>query len=339
MSLAGVDGVADVGAYEASVADHAARLADLAGDAGDPLMRAELQLTAANLILAKQIEPACTRTFWGLTAFPEHRVDSQKLTAGLDRAQRLLTDARSNINDAREAAPKDEPESPAVEEGAEKEVDPTVTRILAASTHQRTLEAFRQALATALLPAADAGEGRTRRRAASELAALVEHDDRRVATAAGFWQAYLRKDETDPRAALARLDYALDDFGPSEKPYAFFARVMRCRVLEGHGQRVAAFALLTQMEERTFGWYLDEEPRAEALRAIAWTKLQALRAWHDGLDAQTKTDERAWCREQATTIIDDTLVEANELPRLSPVIPMLYDADAIETRAAVNDAP
>ena len=40
-------------------------------------------------------------------------------------------------------------------------------------------------------------------------------------------------------------------------------------------------ALLTQMEERALGWYPDEEPRKQALGAIAWTKLHTLRAWHD----------------------------------------------------------
>ena len=356
MTVAPVDGVDDVAAYTRAVADHVTRLVELAEKSNDPLLRAELQLTGANLILARQIEPTCTRVFWRLADSTEHPTDSQMLTKAFETVDSLLTDAVVSLNEARmDGADKllidaeanhtkaGRPTSPDEEEsgetGAARENSARwkPARITATAGHRRTLASFQQALRAALVPPQGDDGKRTVRRAASELAALVEHDDRRVATAAGFWQAYLRKGETDPHASLARLDYALDEFAPAEQPYAFFARVMRCDVLVGHGQGVAALALLTQMEERALGWYPDEEPRTQALDAIAWTKLRTLRAWHDALDPKERPDERAWCRAQATALITGTLTEPNRLPRLSPAIPMLFDADAVEGAAAANN--
>ena len=317
----------------ASVADHVARLVELAGQSNLPILRAELQLAGANLILGRQIEPTCTRSFWGLDHVEALAPDDRKVAEAFDMAGRLLNDAEARINEARRTAPKGEPE--AGENATEK--DPSMSaRISAASSHQRTLEAFHQALIAALVPPGADDRKRARRRAASELSALVEHDDRRVATAAGFWQAYLRKDEADPHASLARLDYALDEFAPPEQPYAFFARVMRCEVLAAHGQPVAALALLTQMEERALGWYGEEDSRKQALRAIAWAKLHTLRIWHEDLDAAERADERVWCREQAAELIANALQEPRTLPRLSPAIPLLLDADGVEAAAAAG---
>ncbi len=337
MTLAPLDGVDDVAAYTSSVANRATRLVELAEKSNGPLLRAELQLTGANLILARQIEPAGTRIFWRLAGSTEHPSDRQMLTKAFDTVDKLLIDAEANLDEARHRASRDEEASSETAEAKEESIRSKPARIAAIGRHRRTLASFQQALRAALLPPPDDDGKRTARRAASELAALVEHDDPRVATAAGFWQAYLRKGETDPHASLARLDYALDEFAPAEQPYAFFARVMRCDVLAGHGQGVAALALLTQMEERALGWYPDEEPRKQALGAIAWTKLHTLRAWHDTFDPKERTEERAWCRAQAATLIKDTLTEPPGLPRLSPAIPMLFDADAVEAAAAADN--
>jgi len=337
MLLASVDGVDDMAAYTSSVADRATRLVELAEKSKDPLRRAELQLTGANLILARQMEPTCTRIFWHLTGSAEHPPDPQMLTQAFDTVDRLLAEAKTNLDEARGQASVEEEKSGETAEAKEKSVPSKPSRITAAGRHQRTLASFQQALRAALLPPPGDEGKRSVRRAASQLAELVEHDDRRIATAAGFWQAYLRKGETDPHASLAGLDNALDEFAPTEQPYAFFARVMRCDVLAEHGQEVAALTLLTQMEERALNWYPDGEPRKQALGAIAWTKLHALRTWFDTLDPSERAEERAWCCSQAATLVNDALAEPNELPRLSPAIPMLFDADAVEAAAVAGN--
>jgi len=350
MELAPIE---DAAAQAGSIPDRVARLKELATKSNAPILRAELELTAANLILGHQIEPICTRSFWGLdevqtgaqeatTGEKSTEADRHaKLGAAFDEAGLLLDAAQESIEAAREAlhqADADQTEAEGDEAQEEDEHERSLAaRVTAAASHRETLDAFRKALKVALTPPNGDDGKRARRRAASGLSALVEHDDRRVATAAGFWQAYLRKDEDDPHASLARLDYALDEVTATERPYAFFARLMRCEILADHGQPVAATALLTQMEERVLDWYREEGPRHQALQAVAWTKMRTLRAWYDRLDATTQVEERNWCCDQASGLIEKTLTEPRTLPRLSPAIPLLYDADSVEAAAAAEN--
>jgi hypothetical protein len=261
--------------------------------------------------------------------------DLDALRARFESAASLIADAEEDLEAARAATPK--PQEPAAEEQAvDAKAEARQARISAASAQRRALKAFHRALRAVLVPPTDVEVARERRRAASDMAALLENDDRRVAVAAAFWQAYLRKDEDDPKPALSRLEYALDDFAPSERPYAFFSRLLRCKVLALHDQRVAALALLKQIEERTFVWFPEADQQQVAASGVAWLEYQTLAAWHERLDIDTQVEERNWCRNEAQKTIDRALEEHAALPRLWPAIPVLSDLSALEAKAAGN---
>lgn len=342
VSLAPVNGQANLADYEAGVVELVDRLVSVAKGSDDALLRAELRLAAANVVLSRQIEPASTRAFWGLTS-PEPKADDpDALRAEFESAAGLIATAEKDLDAAQAAAPK--PEEPAAKEEApdkdaksdakKSKVELWQARMSAAKAQRRALKAFHRALRAVLVPPAEADAARERRRAASEMAALLENDDRRVAAAAGFWQAYLRKDEEDPKPVLSRLDYALDDFAPAERPYAFFSRLLRCMVLASHDERVAALALLKQMEERTFVWFPEADQQQVAASGVAWVEYQTLAGWNESLDPKKQADERNWCRDEAQKTIDRALKEHTALPRLWPAIPVMSDLAALEARAS-----
>ncbi len=325
------------------------RLTTLAETAKDPMLRAELRLAAANVILSKQLEIPCTRFFWGLASSSGKPTEPEKLRRFFDTAEKVLGNAKADLDEARKALAKvsaeqadtgrdaeDEDADGGETSGVEKNDDHQIAlkRYSKASSTRRTLLAFHQAIKTALLPPDGGDADRASRRAASELSALMEHDDTRVATAANFWQALLRRAEPDATAALSRLSYALDDVPSAERPYAFFSRVLRCLVLAGHDRRIAALTLLAQMEERAIGWFSDDAERDSALRGIVWTRVHLLRQWHDSLDAETKTEERQWCRERVATLIEAKLGDPNLLPLLAPAIPVLLEPEKMESAAS-----
>lgn len=337
VSLAPVNGQANLEDHRAGVVELVDRLVGLADGNDDALLRAELRLAAANVVLARQVEPECTRAFWGLTISEPNADDPDTLRAAFDSAAGLIATAEKDLDAAQAAAPK--PEEPAAkEEAADKDAKSTVelwqARVSAAKAQRRALKAFHRALRAVLAPPAEADAARERRRAASEMAALLEDDDRRVAAAAGFWQAYLRKDEEDPKPVLSRLDYALDDFAPAERPYAFFSRLLRCMVLASHDERVAALALMKQMEERTFVWFPEAEQQQVAASGVAWIEFQTLAAWHASLDPKKQADEQNWCHNEAQKTIDRALKEHTALPRLWPAIPVMSDLPALEAKAS-----
>jgi len=344
LTLAPVNETNDIAAYRAGVRESVARFAGLADACDDPLLRAELRLAAVNLIFARQLEPDCTRTFWSLTTFEAHKIDRDAIETAFDLVDNLIETAQQDIEAARDAKQQRPDGEPPVEKGeppaekADDEIDPRQQRIQAARGLRRTLAAFGTALRAVVAPPADEDSDRGRRRAASKLAALVEEDDRRVAAAAEFWQAYLRKDEADPQPALSRLDYALDDFTPSERPYAFFARVLRCRVLAAHGMRVAALALLKQVEERTYVWFPQDAQQQAAASAVAWVEFQTLLSWHEQLDPQTQEEARHWCRTEAHKAVERSLTAHTALPRIWPAIPLLAELAELEAKAADNDS-
>lgn len=319
------------------------RLSTLAKKTDNALLRAELRLAAANVILAKRLELSCTRVFWGVAESDGYHLSSEELHQSLTDAEKLLGLAKKDLDSARKALADSPPEVPAADddEAAEPEnrsdQDDLRKRYSMASSHRRTLMAFHRALQTALIPPTGEGAARESRRAASELSALMENDNPRVAMAAKFWQAYLRKAEPDPKATLSRLSYALDEVAEADQPYAFFSRVLRGIVLADHERPIAAITLFTQMEERALIWFSDDAERERAVRAIVWIRVRLLREWHNRLDPKTQAEEREWCRDRASQLIQRSLAEPNLLPHLAPAIPMLIDPDGLENAAA--DSP
>jgi len=317
--LSALTGFADDGALIESVTSRVTELQDQAADADDPQRKAGFLLAAANLILAEQLEPACTRRFFQLDP-PPQKDDALAVAAALARGDALIAEAEASLGSPAEHDAPDE-DAPTTEPRGhsfavqDKELHRTV----------ETLKAFAQALRAYLTAEADADPARTARRAASGLSVLLEDDNPQVAAAAAFWQACLRATDPDPTPALAVLDPAVIDPPPSSLRFGFFSRLLRCRVLAARGGSAAALALLLQVEERANDWFKADGERADAVRACAWLRLRILQDWHDRLDATSQVDERTWCSSQMETLRAQRFSDARSptVMRLSQAIPII----------------
>ena len=107
-------------------------------------------------------------------------------------------------------------------------------------------------------------------------------------------------------------------------PYAFFSRLLRCRLLADQGGWAVALTLLMQVEERCNDWFSDDIDRDRALRTCALVRIQILGVWRERLPSDTAEDERKWCDDRISRLRgerfgdDDTTVL-----RLSPAVPVL----------------
>jgi len=324
--LGALPGFADDGAFMESVTSRVTALQQQAADADDPQRKAGFLLAAANLILAEQLEPACTKRFFQLDPPPQKPVlsregdDALAIAPALARADVLIAEAKASLRPpaehdaADEDAPTTEPRGHSFA-AQDKELHRTV----------ETLKAFAQALRAYLTAEADADPARTPRRAASGLSVLLEDDNPQVAAAAAFWQACLRAGDPDPTPALAVLDPAVIDPPPGSLRFGFFSRLLRCRVLAARGGSAAALALLLQVEERANDWFKADAERADAVRACAWLRLRILQDWHDRLDSTSQVDERTWCSSQMETLRAQRFSDARSptLMRLSQAIPII----------------
>jgi hypothetical protein len=306
MRLAPIAGFDDDAAYMKSIADRAAELAAQAGQTADAVTRTDLLLSSANWILARELEPACSRKVLKLAEGPE-RLDDTAVLAALDRADELLTEAG-------------------------KTIDSDVPEEVRSDLHHRreTLESFAEALRVYLLPDTDPEAARSTRRAASRLSVLLEDANPQVVAAAGLWQACLRSREADLEPALSVLGPALADPPGRSMPYAFFARILRCRLLAARDGFAMAIGLLTQLEDRTAEWLDNDTDRADAARTVTLAEFQVLADWHDHLSAADHPSERAWCGQRMDTLTKTRLGEGgkqNTVLRLAPAVPILPPHD------------
>jgi hypothetical protein len=327
--LSALPGFADDGALIESVTSRVTELQQQAADADDPQRKAGFLLAAANLILAEQLEPACTRRFFQLDP-PPQKDDALAVAPALARSDVLIAEAEASL-------------PPAAEHDAPDEDARTIDR-RGDELHRtvETLKAFAQALRAYLTAEADADPARTARRAASGLSVLLEDDNPQVAAAAAFWQACLRATDPDPTPALAVLDPAVIDPPPGSLRFGFFSRLLRCRVLAARGGSAAALALLLQVEERANDWFKADAERADAVRACAWLRLRILQDWHDRLDSTSQVDERTWCSSQMETLRAQRFSDARSsaLMRLSQAIPIIArPPDAIAPTPDGTPAP
>ncbi len=304
--LAAIDGFDDDAAYLRSVASRVAELVELAGRADDPVARADLLLAAANLILAHQLEPACTNALLGVDDKPATARDHGGLAASLDRADEFLDRAEAVVQP--------------VQDGD----DPPGSGGEASKRRLGMVRAFARALRAYLLPDESAEAKRNARRAASRLSALLEEDDEKVTAAARLWQASLRGREADPTPALSLLDLALSDPPREALTYAFFARLLRCRLVAKQGGFAAALALLSQLEERCEEWFPGEGDRADAVRATTLIEIRILRDWHGRLSAPAQAEEREWCASRIRTLTEARFPgDGNTVLRLHQAVPIV----------------
>jgi len=284
--LATVAGFADDAAFLDSITSRFTALQQQAEEATDATRKTEFLLAAANLILAEQLEPLCSRKILRLGE-PPPGDDALVAARALDRAEALLAEADTFLLANQENPPvQSPPPDPA------KDLD----RIAV------TLKAFTQALRAYLVTEVDGDSSRTARRAASGLSIIVEDDNPQIAAAAAFWQACLRATEPDQSPALDILDRVIVDLPDDAQRFGFFSRLLRCRLVAARGGSSAALALLMQVEERVEDWFNADLDRADAGRSCAWIRLQTLNDWRDRMDLNSQGDERAWCKSRIDTL-------------------------------------
>ena len=308
--LATLPGFADDAAFLESVASRVAELQQQAGEASDAARKCGFILAAANLILAEQLEPPCSQKFLQLDI--PHQGDNAVVAArALDRADALLVEAETFLRTEQKDSTDENP--PPTDQAKD------LSRIAV------TLKAFAQALRAYLVTEADGDSSRAARRAASGLSVIVEDDNPQIAAAAAFWQACLRAMEPDPTPALDILDRAIVDLPTDAPRFGFFSRLLRCRLVAARGGPPAALALLMQVEERANGWFKTEPDRTSALRSCAWLRLRTLNDWHDRLDLNSQTDERAWCRSRIDTLRAEQFSDSSKATvlRLNQAIPII----------------
>ncbi len=307
--LAAMPGFDDNTAYARSIAARVEELAAQASRADDLTRRVDLLAASANLVLAYQIEPACTHRLLQLRS-DEEVLEEAASRAALDRTDEFITEAHNTLDklDDRDDLP----------EGW-----------LAQSRRRlETLEVFALGLRAYLLPGAGDETVRDARSAVSRLAPLLEDQDATVAAAANLWQACLKSRDRDPSRALSVLGPALASPPRGSMPYAFFARLQRCRLIAKRGGPAAALALLMQIEEHCDDWLTDNTARDDAMRAAQLVRIQILIDWHDHLDASSKAAEREWCADRIKALSAERFGEGSEtVLRLTPAIPIIADIE------------
>lgn len=305
VSPAPVPGFEDEATYLRSIADRVQALAGQADAVADSARCVDLLAAAANLTLAYELESCCTKRLLHLRG-RDPGMDEAACRAGLDRADALIGRANSSLQELR---------------GSEEELPGGW--LVESSRRLETLRAFASALRAYLLAGSDEESLRELRRAASVLAPVLEDPNRRVATAAGLWQACLRARAGNPTRALSILEPVLIDPPADSMPYALFARLARCRLVAEIGGSAGALALLMQVEERSAEWLSTQEERDQAARAAQFLRLQIMADWYARLDETRQSDERNWCIERSRRLIDERFGDVgNSVLRLTPVIPI-----------------
>jgi hypothetical protein len=303
--LAPIEGFDDDASYVRSTATRVNEIGMQVGETVDLPTRADLILAAVNLILARELEPSCTGRLLGPLG-EELPSSEDQVREAFGRADAMLVEANTTLEEVRDLA------------------EPPGDWIAEATHRLDTLGAFAHALKAYLLPGEGPDAKEAARRAASRLAVLLEDDRPQVTAAAALWQASLRAREADPSRAMSVLGLALSRPRQGTLPFAFFARLLRCRILASRGGHAVALALLTQLEDRSVIWMARETDRANALRAITLVEIQVLRDWYARLPGPPDSPQRRWCVDRVKTLIDEHFSEdGSTVFRLTAAIPIV----------------
>ena len=301
----------------------AARKAERAGEARTALDR---YLTAANWILAYQIEPMASRL---LLDVPQPD-DADTALAFVNRARAQLARAASIFKTI-----KDDPAL----------VEPNERWTL--SDRLEALQGFASAFQAVWRTdyAGDSQRDEALTQAAGRLSVAREDDREVVAAGAQLWQAYLY-------AARGRTERAIDLL-PSvmtnptgARRYGFYARVLRCRLLvAAHESYSASIALLARLEEQAMQWFIRHERGQQAQRVAALVRRQITAQWAEHLRQAGQPERAAWC-DRAIGEIDVDYFDPSEpvsVLRLSTAAPAIVDLSApagkIDPSAAKGDKP
>ena len=286
-----------------------ARLTEQAARAEDPLAGIEQRLQAARLVLARGLEPACSR--W-LLAIPlpalatnENAWDKAKASvtasdrAWLKQAPDLLSTVADDIDSL---------------EGVHQEAAGPLS-------HQRkNLERFARALEASLIIGDDAEA--QRRRAASGLSVLLEENDEETARAAALWYAALRGFEGDREPAQSVLRSPLEPIKRSMSRYDFWGRLHRCRLSANIERPAGTLALIIQMEEYCDDWFPSVPAREAARASLSSLRLEIFEAWLASIP-ESRPRERAYC---AARIVElQNALQDAVMFRLGSAIPAMDD--------------
>lgn len=279
-----LDGASSESEFVSSVSNRvAALLAESQGQSD--AVRAMGRLAAANLILARQMAPVCSRS---LLAVPNAN-DATRAQDALARARTLLDEAKALI-DAADVGHDDPP-----------------VWIRSAEIRHQTLSSFATAFDAIFVSADHPDRARTLRRAASKLWPLTEDDDPEIAIAARMWQAFLRSYEDDVNPAIETLDLALAKPEEKTRRLAFMSALLRCRLLARQGGYALSLALTNIIEERYDEWFTNADDRGDALRTTTLIELAILSDWFEAVEGQGRDDERRWCAQRMKTLIEGRL--------------------------------
>lgn len=326
VELAPVSGFDDDAAFELSVSDRVASLEASATREALGLRRAAMLLAGANLILARQLEPACSRRLLRISD-----ADGDGPRGVLDHADELLARTEALLDESAEAAEPPEKRN-------------------AVARHHRTLRAFSAGLRAYLLAKKDDASLSRVRHAVSLLSPLIEDENRSVSAAATLWQACLRGGESDISRALSVLDLAVRRPAKGAMPYALFASVERCRLLAMRGGQATALALLMQVEDRCEEWISETEKQGRAMRMVQLAQMQILNDWFDRAGSKGSHDagegrpagetmarpahtriERKWCADRIIKMTEDGFGGDDKgLFRLSEAIPIIAEPPTAE---------
>ena len=279
-----LDGASSESEFLNSVGDRAAALlAESQGQSDEA--RVNARLAAANLILARQMAPVCSRS---LLAVPNAN-DPTRARDALARARTILDDAKALI-DAADAG----------------HVEPPVW-IRSAEIRHQTLGSFATAFDAIFMSADRPDRARTLRRAATKLWPLTEDDDPEIAIAARLWQAFLRGYEDDVNPAIETLDLALAKPDEKTRRLAFMSTLLRCRLLARQGGYAVSLALANIIEERCDEWFTTADDRGDALRTTTLIELAVLSDWFEAIEGEGRDDERRWCAQRMRDLIEARL--------------------------------
>lgn len=295
---------ADDDAFRQTVAAKAAELVGQSENAAEPLARAGFLLSAANHLLAGELEPECTRLLLELE--PDRAAGVAVET--MDRIDGLLSRVGAALDEV--SGPRGDDE-----------------RLAAAASRLDTLSAFSRALRAVLDGDRSTEAARRARRSASDLSVLLEDNRPGVVAAATLWQAVLRSREEDVSVALGILDAPLSDPPRQALSHAFYSRLLRTRLLARQGSFAASLALLSQMEDRCEFWFINEREREDAIRTVNWFQLLTLRDWAGKFTGDAGRAGAEWCEEKIQALREEHFKgNSATVFRLGAAIPLLSES-------------
>lgn len=219
---------------------------------GAPAERATTYLVWANRLLAIPTGRAATRWLIGIDGEEDRELLSQCGRAATEYIRRAKTSLRS----AR-GLPREE----------KRKLQDTAF----------TLTAFADLFCAADAPADNESLASTYRRAGRTLAVVGEDVDPLVAACAQMWQAFAWELAGRRERAMASLPGALQK--PSQLPYDFLSRLLRCRIVIDAGGPVAATAMTVRIRSMCGSWFSSDDTGRSASRLAALLQIRATRAW------------------------------------------------------------